>query len=107
MADELAEGGAISVPLVWVGAEDLPVQFLNQFIGVVQPNEIFLMLGSLMPPPIMGETVEERKAQAERVPFVPIKPIVRLGLTPERLKELIGVLQQTMDNYEEQQKLLS
>lgn len=103
MADEVP-GGEISVPLVWVGADDLPVHFVNQFLGVVQPNEIFLVLGSLVPPPIMGATVEERKAQVESVPFVPIKPIVRLGLTPERLQELIGVLQQTMKNYDTQQE---
>jgi len=106
MADELPERDAISVPLVWVGTDDLPVQFLNQFVGLVQPNEIFLMLGSLVPPPIMGDTAEERKAQARSVPFVPIKPIVRLALTPERLKELISVLQQTMENYETQQNAL-
>ena len=99
MADELPEGG-VSVPLVWVGAEDLPVHFVNQFLGLVQPNEIFLMLGSLVPPPIIGETLEERKGQAESVPFVAVKPIARVGMTPDRLKELIGVLQQTLENYE-------
>lgn len=103
MEDDLSKG-EIAVPLVWVGADELPIHFFNQMVAVVQANEIFLMLGSLMPPPIVGDTREERKAQAESVPFVAIKPIVRLGLTPEKLKELIGVLQLTMENYERQQK---
>ena len=52
--------GAIEVPVVWVGVDDLPVQFVNQFLGVIEQNEIFLNFGSLVPPPIMGETIEER-----------------------------------------------
>jgi len=50
--------GAIEVPVVWVGVDDLPVQFVNQFLGVIEQNEIFLNFGSLVPPPIMGETIE-------------------------------------------------
>lgn len=105
MADELP--GSVAKPLVWIGTDDLPLHFVNQFLGVVQPNEVFLLLGSLVPPAITGDTAEERKAQAEAVPFVPVKPIVRLGMTPARLKELIGVLQETLVNFEGQPKAQS
>lgn len=96
---------AIQVPVVWVGADDLPVQFVNQFLGLVEPNEIFLMLGTLVPPPIMGETVEDRRAQAESIPFIQIKPVARVAMTAERLRQLIDTLQQTLTNYENQQKM--
>jgi hypothetical protein len=95
---------AIRLPVVWVGAEELPVHFLNQYLAVVAHGEIFLTLGTLMPPAIMGETMAERRSQAESIGFLQVKPIVRLGFTPERLKELIEVLQQTVANYERQQE---
>jgi ribosomal protein L10 len=97
--------GAVTVPVVWVGAEDLPVHFVNQFVGVVQPNEVFLTLGTMVPPTIIGATEEERKAQVESIEFIQVKPVARIGLTPARLQELIGVLQQTLSNYERQPKV--
>lgn len=101
MADPPPEG-ARRVPVVWVGVEDLPVHFVNQFAGVVQPNEIFLTLGTVVPPAILGESEDERRAQAESIEFVQVRPIVRLGMTPARLRELIQVLNQTLSNYERQ-----
>lgn len=97
---EGAPEGTVQVPAVWVGAEDLPVEFVNQFVGVVHPGEVFLSLGTVVPPTIIGNTDEERKAQAESIRFVQVKPVARIALTPERLREFIGVLQQTMANYE-------
>jgi len=101
MADDAQDAQeGITLPVVWVGADELPVHFLNQFLGVVQANEIFLTLGTLVPPAIMGATTEERRKHAETVPFVQVKPIVRVALTPARLRELITVLEQTLSNYE-------
>jgi hypothetical protein len=92
------------VPVVWVGVDDLPVHLVNQLIGVVHPHEVFLTFGTLVPPAIMAETLEERRAQAEAIPFVQIKPVARFGFTPDRLREFIGILQQTLANYETQQR---
>lgn len=92
---------SITLPVVWVGAEDLPVNFVNQFVGVVQPNEIFVTIGSMVPPAILGDTVEEREATLRSITYVPVKPVARLGLTPARLRELIKVLQETLSNYEQ------
>jgi hypothetical protein len=92
--------GFIQVPAVWVGVEEMPVHFVNQIVGVVHPGEIFFTLGSLVPPPIIGATVEERKAQAESFQFIQVTPVVRFALTPQKLQEFIGVFQQTLANYE-------
>jgi hypothetical protein len=99
--------GYVQVPLVWVGTEELPIHFVNQFAGVIGPGEIFLYLGSVMPPPILGDTEEERTAQAESIRFVQVKPVARMALTPERLREFIAVLKQTLTNYESQQRTLN
>ena len=99
--------GAVQVPAVWVGAEDLPVQFVNQFVGVVHPGEIFLTLGTVVPPAILGNTEEKRKAQAESIQYVQVKPVAQLALTPERLREFVRVLQETVANYEKLQERMS
>jgi len=44
----------------------------------------------------MGETIEERRAQAESIQFIQIRPVARLAMTPERLRQLIDTLQQTL-----------
>jgi hypothetical protein len=100
MTDQ-SDQAPISLPLVWVGADDLPVNFVNQFLGVVQPNEIFLTVGSMVPPAILGDTLEEREATLRNITYVPVKPVARLGFTPARLRELIKVLQDTLSNYEQ------
>jgi hypothetical protein len=102
---EPAPEDTVTRPIVWVGVEDLPVHFVNQFIGVVAPHEVFLTLGTIVPPPILGATEEERKAAAESIQFVQVKPVARIALTPARLRELIGVLNQTLSNYEKQPRM--
>jgi hypothetical protein len=89
----------ISVPVAWIGAEDLPVHFANAFFGVVAPGEIVLQVGSMVPPPIVGNTPEEREATARSIPYVQVKPVARLALTPARLDELIKTLEDTRMNY--------
>ncbi len=91
---------AIQIAASWVGADDLPVQFANAFAGVVGPNAIFLNIGSVVPPGIIGATEEEREAQVRSLTYVPIKPIARLALSPAGLDELIGILEETRRNYQ-------
>lgn len=102
MADE---PDSIQVPVVWVGADDLPVLFVNQFVVQVDPaGEVFITLGQLVPPAIQGATDEERRQQAMDVQYVPVKPIARIGLTPTRLQELKSVLELALQNHERQKE---
>lgn len=98
--------GYVQLPAVWVGAEDLPVNFVNQFVGVVQPGEVFLNLGTVVPPTILGATDEERRAQVESLRFIQVKPVARIALTPDRLREFIQVLNETLANYEKQERMM-
>jgi hypothetical protein len=98
------EPDSIQVPIVWIGAEELPVLFANQFVAQVEHGEVFLTVGQMTPPVILGATEEERRAQAENVQYVPIKPVARLGMTPAKLRDLISVLQITLDNHEKQEE---
>jgi len=88
----------ISLPIVRVGLEDVPIHFINDFTIQHDKGEFFLTVGQLQPPILLG-TLEERKKQAEKLGYVPIKIVARFGLTPRRLKELIDVLQENLRKY--------
>ncbi len=89
----------VEVAASWIGLEDLPVHFANAFAGVIGPNAVFVNVGSLVPPSIVGTTQEQREAEARSISYVPIRPIVRLALAPKGLDELISSLEETRDNY--------
>lgn len=79
---------------------------MNQFVGVVRPGEVFLNLGTIVPPAIFGASDGERQAQAENIRFVQVKPVARIALTPDRLREFIRVLNETLANYEKQERMM-
>ena len=90
-----------AIPTTWIGAEDLPVLFVNSFAGQVQPQEgaFYLSIGQTVPPALIG-TPEEQAEQLEQIAYVPIKPIARLALTRSRMQELIAMLQVNLDQYD-------
>ncbi|MBK5232841.1 MAG: hypothetical protein JJE13_07660 [Thermoleophilia bacterium] len=92
------------IPISWVGVEELPLQFANQFIATVDGQTAFVAIGSLQPPPIIGETIEEIKAQAEAIAFIPVKPIARVALSVDSLNEFARILKETASNMEKVQR---
>lgn len=94
MPDALPE--PIEFESAWVGADDLPVHFANAFTGVVGPTAVFLTIGSQVPPAIESpDDLERMKAG-----FVPLKPIVRIALTPQGLDDMIQSLEDTRRNHQ-------
>ena len=102
------ETTGVAVPVAWVGPEDVPILAANAFVSQYDPqtlDALILTIGQLTPPAIMGATPEEREEQARQVTYVHVKPIVRLGLTIARARELIATLQANLDQLEEAIKL--
>ncbi len=89
----------LEMPLAWVGLEELPVAFANQFLTQFQPGEFVLSIGQVTPPALLG-TPEQIAEQAADVTYVPVRPIVRVGFTRARMQELIAVLQANLDNHD-------
>lgn len=97
------DAGFVTVPIVWNAPEDVPILTANTFVCQFDSQDssglFILTAGQLTPPALVG-TPDEVEQQAREVSFVPVKPILRLGLTPFRLRELVAVLQANLDNWE-------
>ena len=64
------------------------------------PREIVLIFGQVANPPTAG-TQEEQLAQLGEIPFVPIRPLARLGMTLDRLREFLAAMQAQVVRHEE------
>ena len=84
--------GSFDLPLIWVEFDDVPILFANHFLVQHQPGEFVLTLGQVSGPPLVG-TADEVRAQLVEIDHVPITTLARVGLTRQRLTELIALLQ--------------
>jgi hypothetical protein len=94
----------IAVPAAWLGVEDVPILLANAFVSQFDAqtlDALILTVGQVTMPAITGATLEEREEQARQVAFVPIKPIVRLALTPARAREVIATLEANLDQLDQ------
>jgi hypothetical protein len=83
---------SLELPVSWVGIDELPVLFANQFIVQAAGRDEFIVtVGQLVGPALVGSP-EQQVEQAGEIAFVPVKPVARLNLTRTRMMELIAVL---------------
>ena len=94
---------AMTLPVIYIGAEDEPILFANQFVIQHEKNEFILTVGQLQPPILLGSP-EDRKEQVKKLTYVPIMVVARFGLTRQRLAELIEVLQSNLRRYDKKQE---
>jgi hypothetical protein len=95
------ESEEIPVPIVWVGAEEMPILVANQMaIQHPGPDEFVLTFGQLTPPLILGSP-EQRQEQLKRVTFASVQPVARVGFNRRRLQELIRILQENLARHDE------
>ena len=101
----MSELERFEVPVVWVGAEETPIHFVNAFTSQFDNMHGFIVtLGQLTPPLLMGSTPEELREQVENVNYVHVKPVARLGLTRDRLAEFVATLSANLDQYDRAQE---
>jgi hypothetical protein len=91
------------IPLTWIGAEELPLLWVNRFVGQSLEDHLVLTIGQSVDPPLIG-TPPERIAQLEQIAYVPIRPVARLALSRGRCEELIGILNVILEGYDRQQQ---
>lgn len=93
----MEEPKSYQLALKWDGLEDCPIQFTNQMLVQHVDNEFVLTFGYMTPPVFLQPRTAE---EAPSIESLPVKPILRLGMTPGRMLELIKVLQENYRNYQ-------
>lgn len=89
----------VALPLFFIGAEDIPIVLSNlQVIQHVQ-QEFIITFGQFSPPIVLG-TPEEQMEQAKSKPYLPVKTVARVAMSPQRVADLIKALQENLDTWE-------
>lgn len=86
----------ITLPVVWEGVEELPLLYANMFALSVRQDEVFLVIGAIQPPVLIGAP-DDQRSQAQHLSYVPVKPVANLALNPVRLRELYDMLHRHFD----------
>ncbi len=85
------------VEMKWVDLDVKPVFFCNQFLIQHHANEFVLTLGTMVPPPLFKAPTEQ---QAEKLKEVNVNTVVRVGMSPDRMLQLIEILQINFKKYQ-------
>ncbi len=91
------------VPLAWIGVEDVPLLYADQFVAQLHQDMFILTIGQMVPPAFIG-TPEERAEQLEQIAYVPVKAVSRVTFNSANLDQLIGALQQMRNLRDGQQE---
>lgn len=99
----------VKVPVRW-NLESVPTLFANQFLATLGPptaegvpDGIYLVLGTVAPPMVLGDTPEDRKASVAEATRDGITAEIhgRYFLTRGRLDEVIRALETIRVKYDE------
>jgi hypothetical protein len=94
----MTEEEGIALPFFFIGTEDVPIQLSNlQAVQHVQ-QEFIITFAQFAPPLVMG-TPEEQREQVKAKPYLAVKTLARLAMSPERVLSLIKALQENYDNW--------
>ena len=96
MTDEVEN---LAVPIVYIGSDEVPTHYANNFIVQHQQNEFFLTIGTLTPPILVGSPDEVRE-QAKQISYVPVRVQARIAMTRDRVAELIKVLTDNLATFD-------
>jgi hypothetical protein len=93
----MSDSQEIQIPLLIVGAEDTPIYFSNFLVVQHLDREFILTFGQYAPPLDLPGPENERRIP----PYVPVRAVARIGLTPQRMRELIEILQSNYNKWRE------
>lgn len=80
---------------VWVGMEDNPVLMANAFVAQFVNEEFTLTFGEFSLP-FAAPPDEQPNGPLN----VPVRVVARIGMTRQRLEELVGVLQHNLKSHD-------
>ena len=88
------------VPINRTYPEGLSTYFIENVIIQHQPDHFIISFFELFIPPILGETDDERLAEVSAVDAVDAKCVVRIVVTPSRMREFLKVMNENLERFE-------
>ena len=89
------------IRISWVGYEEMPIVYANQFLMQYQPEGGFVLgIAQATPPALIGDA-DEIAAQIESLDFVAARTLLRAAVTEHKARELIALLQAGLSKAEE------
>ena len=85
--------------------EDLKSHFITNAVIQQQPEYFILSFFESWATPIIGDTIEERKAQLEKVDHLDANCVARFVVTPERMRDIAKAINDNLERYEKVSKL--
>ncbi|MGD0247844.1 MAG: hypothetical protein ABSB75_02215 [Candidatus Limnocylindrales bacterium] len=89
----------VQMPLAYVGVDDAPIEFANQFAVQLGKDALILLVGQVAPPFVLG-TADEQRDQLRNTPFVPVRILARYGITLAVSRELRDLLTRQIELYD-------
>ena len=86
------------VPVQWHVPDELVSQVATNFVVQHTNQEFILTFFKLFPPIILGSP-EEKKSQIEGMTQAKAQCVAQIVITPQRMNELIAVLQENLKVY--------
>jgi hypothetical protein len=80
---------------------DIITRFANNFVVQHDAEQFYLSFFDVWMPMIIGETEEETRMQLDALEKIDAKCVARIVVSPEKLRELINLLENNLKNYEQ------
>jgi len=101
--EKMSEEPTVRLPILYIGAEDVPVLLGNNFVIQHVGNEFILTVGQMTPPITLGDP-DQQVEQLKKLSYVSVRVVARIGFTRQRMVELIQILQENLKTYDQRQK---
>jgi hypothetical protein len=79
--------------------DDLDSKFVSNIIVQHQPDHFVVSFFEVFPPPILGDSEEDKRRQFRGIDHVNAKCVSRIVVTPDKMGEIITVLSDNYNNY--------
>ena len=95
------------VRLERVYPDNLQSHFVSNVVVQHQPDAFILSFFEVWPPPIIGESNEEKQRAIDSIESIEARCVARLVVTPSKMKEFLAVMNENLANYQRLMQVLS
>jgi hypothetical protein len=101
MPETLQEFASRQVPINHVYPDNLVTHFTTHVVAQFQQDHFILSFFEIFPPPLLGETDDEKLRALKALDHVDAKCVARIVVTPARMEDVIKILSENLAKYKQ------